>query len=133
MCGDGNSSTQPASWHAWTGYGEPALAGPLGSLGCARGMFCLSGITRPGHRVPLVCYWFVALLSSYCCHVLHVSGIYPLQNVAIRKVKVLKAPKFDLIKLMEVHGDYTEEVGAKVERPAAAPAAEGETPAPAAE
>eukprot|EP00877_Chromochloris_zofingiensis_P006149 jgi/Chrzof1/1788/Cz10g21050.t1 len=60
-------------------------------------------------------------------------GIYPLQNVAIRKVKVLKAPKFDLIKLMEVHGDYTEEVGAKVERPAAAPAAEGETPAPAAE
>jgi small subunit ribosomal protein S3Ae len=45
-------------------------------------------------------------------------GIYPLQNVAIRKVKVLKAPKFDLTKLMEVHGDYTEEVGAKVERPA---------------
>jgi small subunit ribosomal protein S3Ae len=52
-------------------------------------------------------------------------GIYPLQNVAIRKVKVLKAPKFDLTKLMEVHGDYSEEVPAKVERPAAAePAAE---------
>lgn len=33
------------------------------------------------------------------------------QNVAVRKVKVLKAPKFDLSKLMEVHGDYTEEVG----------------------
>lgn len=32
------------------------------------------------------------------------------QNVAIRKVKVLKAPKFDLTKLMDVHGDYTEEV-----------------------
>jgi len=45
-------------------------------------------------------------------------GIYPLQNVAVRKCKVLKAPKFDLTKLMEVHGDYTEEVGAKVERPA---------------
>jgi len=54
-------------------------------------------------------------------------GIYPLQNTFIRKVKVLKAPKFDLIKLMEVHGDYSEEVGAKVERPAA-PAAEA-TPA----
>ena len=29
-------------------------------------------------------------------------GIYPLQNVFIRKVKILKAPKFDLGKLMEV-------------------------------
>uniref|UniRef100_A0A7S0T0J3 Small ribosomal subunit protein eS1 n=1 Tax=Mantoniella antarctica TaxID=81844 RepID=A0A7S0T0J3_9CHLO len=46
------------------------------------------------------------------------AGIYPLQNVYIRKVKILKAPKFDVTKLMEVHGDYgTEEVGAKVERP----------------
>jgi len=47
------------------------------------------------------------------------SGIYPLQNVYIRKVKILKAPKFDLTKLMEVHGDYSQEaVGTKVERPA---------------
>lgn len=29
-------------------------------------------------------------------------GIYPLQNTYIRKVKILKAPKFDLMKLMEV-------------------------------
>jgi small subunit ribosomal protein S3Ae len=48
--------------------------------------------------------------------ILH-AGIYPLQNTYIRKVKVLKAPKFDLTKLMEVHGDYSEEVGAKIERP----------------
>ncbi|CAM6105469.1 unnamed protein product [Calypogeia fissa] len=45
------------------------------------------------------------------------AGIYPLQNTVVRKVKILKAPKFDLTKLMEVHGDYSEEVGAKVERP----------------
>jgi len=46
------------------------------------------------------------------------AGIYPLQNVYIRKVKILKSPKFDVTKLMEVHGDYSgEEVGAKVERP----------------
>ncbi|XP_010546607.1 PREDICTED: 40S ribosomal protein S3a-1-like [Tarenaya hassleriana] len=45
-------------------------------------------------------------------------SIYPLQNVFIRKVKILKAPKFDLGKLMEVHGDYSaEDVGVKVDRP----------------
>jgi len=55
-------------------------------------------------------------------------GIYPLQNVFIRKVKVLKAPKFDPYKLFELHGESkstpkaatttaapaTEEVGASV-------------------
>ncbi|XP_073302163.1 small ribosomal subunit protein eS1-like isoform X2 [Primulina huaijiensis] len=45
------------------------------------------------------------------------SSIYPLQNVYIRKVKILKAPKFDLGKLMEVHGDYSEDFGVKLERP----------------
>mmetsp|Transcript_17430 Transcript_17430/g.48419 ORF Transcript_17430/g.48419 Transcript_17430/m.48419 type:complete len:260 (-) Transcript_17430:2171-2950(-) len=49
-------------------------------------------------------------------------GIYPLQNVYIRKAKILKTPKFDITKLMEVHGDYSEEVGAKLERPAEQPA-----------
>merc|ERR1711871_1069578 len=34
------------------------------------------------------------------CH-----GVYPLQNVHIRKVKMLKKPKFDLTKLLEIHGD----------------------------
>ncbi|KAK4434048.1 40S ribosomal protein S3a [Sesamum alatum] len=52
------------------------------------------------------------------------SSIYPLQNVFIRKVKILKAPKFDLGKLMEVHGDYSEDVGVKLDRPAEEPAAE---------
>jgi len=32
------------------------------------------------------------------------SGIYPLQNVLIRKVKMLKAPKLDISKLLELHG-----------------------------
>ena len=30
-------------------------------------------------------------------------GIFPLQNVYIRKCKMLRAPKFDSIKLMELH------------------------------
>jgi small subunit ribosomal protein S3Ae len=54
-------------------------------------------------------------------------GIFPMQNVFIRKVKVMKSPKFDITKLMEVHGDYSaEEVGNKIARPAEAAA---ETPA----
>lgn len=35
-------------------------------------------------------------------------GIYPLQNVYIHKAKILKAPKFDLSKLLELHGESTD-------------------------
>lgn len=41
-------------------------------------------------------------------------SIFPLQNVLIRKVKVLKKPKFDISKLMEVHKDATEDMGVPV-------------------
>ncbi|OAD57816.1 40S ribosomal protein S3a [Eufriesea mexicana] len=51
-------------------------------------------------------------------------GIYPLHDVYIRKVKVLKKPRFELSKLLELHGDgvgsKSEEVGesgSKVDRP----------------
>jgi small subunit ribosomal protein S3Ae len=45
------------------------------------------------------------------------AGIFPIQQCFIRKVKVLKKPKFDLTKLMEMHGDAaTEDVGAKVDQ-----------------
>jgi small subunit ribosomal protein S3Ae len=52
------------------------------------------------------------------------STIYPLQNVFVRKVKVLKMPKFDPYKLLELHGEVsssstattatTEDTGSKV-------------------
>merc|ERR1712190_313520 len=32
-------------------------------------------------------------------------GIFPLKDVLVRKVKILKNPKFDITKLMELHGD----------------------------
>lgn len=51
-------------------------------------------------------------------------GIYPLHDVYVRKVKVLKKPKFDVGKLMELHGEGSSsgtktvgEAGEKVDRP----------------
>jgi small subunit ribosomal protein S3Ae len=47
-------------------------------------------------------------------------SIFPLQNVFIRKVKMLKKPKFDLLKLMEMHGDIgMDDTGAVVDKAAA--------------
>ncbi|XP_072649762.1 small ribosomal subunit protein eS1-like [Canis lupus baileyi] len=50
-------------------------------------------------------------------------SIYPLHDVFVRKVKMLKKPKFQLGKLMELHGEGSssgkataDETGAKVER-----------------
>jgi len=48
-------------------------------------------------------------------------GIYPLQNVFIRKVKTLRAPKVDVGKLLESHGGadaVSSDVGKPVERAA---------------
>jgi len=45
-------------------------------------------------------------------------GIYPLQSVFIRKVKMLKGPKTDLAKLLELHvgGDESQDIGRPVDR-----------------
>jgi small subunit ribosomal protein S3Ae len=44
------------------------------------------------------------------------NSIFPLQNVFIRKVKVLKKPRFDLTKLMELYGDSGEDSGAAMDK-----------------
>jgi len=45
-------------------------------------------------------------------------GIFPIQNCLMRKVKVVKKPKFDLTKLMELHSEsLKDDVGAEMLRP----------------
>jgi len=43
-------------------------------------------------------------------------SVFPLQNVYIRKVKVLKKPTFDVVKLMELHQDIVDDTGAKLDK-----------------
>ena len=53
--------------------------------------------------------------------------IYPLENTLIRKVKMIKSPKVDTVKLMEQHADVVkkEEEGVKVEETVAPMAGSG--------
>jgi small subunit ribosomal protein S3Ae len=44
-------------------------------------------------------------------------GIFPLNNCMIRKIKIIKKPKFDITKLMELHQDSGEDAGAALGRP----------------
>merc|ERR1712139_568053 len=47
-------------------------------------------------------------------------GIYPLKDCLIKKVKILKKPKFDITKFMELHGDSGGgDAGAEMVRPEA--------------
>ncbi|CAE7770775.1 unnamed protein product [Symbiodinium sp. CCMP2456] len=46
-------------------------------------------------------------------------AIFPLKDCLIRKVKILKKPKFDITKLMELHGDGGDDMGVEMVRPEA--------------
>jgi len=41
-------------------------------------------------------------------------SIFPLRDVIIRKVKIIKKPKFDVTRLMELHGESKEDGGKKM-------------------
>merc|ERR1712070_871780 len=44
-------------------------------------------------------------------------GIFPLKDVLIRKAKIVKKPKFDITKLMELHESTGDDEGAALGRP----------------
>merc|ERR1712072_1153290 len=46
-------------------------------------------------------------------------AIFPLKDVCLRKVKVLKKPKFDITKLMELHDNSKDDTGVAMLRPEA--------------
>ena len=46
-------------------------------------------------------------------------SIFPIQNVFIKKVKVLKKPRFDVVRLMELHQGSAEDTGAALDKVAA--------------
>merc|ERR1719499_538463 len=47
-------------------------------------------------------------------------GIFPLKDVLIRKVKIIKKPKFDITKFMELHADTgDDDIGRAIGRPEA--------------
>merc|ERR1712173_317517 len=46
-------------------------------------------------------------------------SVFPLKDVHVRKVKIIKKPKFDITKLMELHGDGDGDMGTDMLRPEA--------------
>ena len=48
---------------------------------------------------------YVITTRPQILNLVFISGIYPLHDVHIRKVKVMKRPRFDLTKLMDMHGE----------------------------
>merc|ERR1712195_371381 len=80
-------------------------------------LFCIGFTKKRMNQLKKTCYANNAQVKAIGKEVEKAcSGIYPLQNVFVRKVKMLKKPKFDLTKLLEVHADSgKEDTGAKVE------------------
>merc|ERR1712113_569398 len=46
-------------------------------------------------------------------------GIFPLKDCLVRKVKIIKKPKFDISKFMELHQDTGDDIGKQLGRPEA--------------
>merc|ERR1712022_67884 len=69
-------------------------------------MFCIGFTKKRQNQLKKTCYAnssqqkLIRKKMEKACH-----GVYPIQNIHIRKVKMLKKPKFDLTKLLEIHGD----------------------------
>jgi len=75
--------------------------------------FVPESIGREIEKATKVCQssiFVIALLS-----IADKQGIYPLHNVYVRKVKILRTPKLDMSKLLEAHGEAMDvNTGSKV-------------------
>ncbi len=70
---------------------------------CAQGDGGFSDHERNGNSLPFGSHYGAAVQMLMQASILQAcQSIYPLKDVFIRKVKTLKAPKFDITKLMEV-------------------------------
>merc|ERR1711934_1053506 len=86
-------------------------------------MFCIAFTKRRQEQVKQTCYAGSAQVRKIRKKMVEVieketRGIYPIQNCLMRKVKVVKKPKFDLTKLMELHSEsLKDDVGTEMLRP----------------
>jgi small subunit ribosomal protein S3Ae len=72
--------------------------------------FVPESIGREIEKATKVCPPLFVVMST-----INKQGIYPLHNVYVRKVKILRTPKLDMSKLLEAHGEAMDvNTGSKV-------------------
>merc|ERR1712232_1495519 len=86
-------------------------------------MFCIAFTKQQENQCKVTCYAQATQIRAIGGKtgeqiIREGSPIFPLKDCFIRKVKVLKKPKFDVTSLMEWHTEEEKDVGAGVSGPA---------------
>merc|ERR1711957_609031 len=84
-------------------------------------LFVIAFTRKMGEQVKTNCYAQSAQIRKIRAKMMEImkrtQGIFPLKDVFVRKVKIIKKPKFDITKLMEMHGDGDGDAGVEMLRP----------------